>query len=63
MREPYYECPHCRNCFTADEWNKFNSEVIIVLGRDKMPEGIETESSYDCPSCEERVEAIDIDIY
>ena len=64
MNKIYYECPHCRDCFTAEEWNEHNNLAIITFGFDKLPEAIETENgAYDCPTCDERVDVADLTEY
>lgn len=59
----YFECPHCRETPTAEEWNTYNEQAIITLGLPKLPEGYDEQddaASLDCPACEERVMLTDL---
>jgi ssDNA-binding Zn-finger/Zn-ribbon topoisomerase 1 len=58
-----FECPHCKECPTVEEWNEYNKLAIITFGYLPLPEAYDEEddaSSLDCPECEERVIVTDM---
>lgn len=50
--EKRYECYHCSDCPTEEEWNEHNRVAFSVLGGIPLPEGLNG-GTYDCPSCGE----------
>jgi len=62
--EVKYECPNCRSCFTAEEWNEENKIFLSSFGFPPLPEAKDDESArFDCPECGEVCMAVDMDEY
>ncbi|MED2737768.1 hypothetical protein [Bacillus toyonensis] len=52
--EKRYECYHCNECPTEEEWNEHNRIYILTFGSDPLPEGLDG-GRFDCPNCGEHI--------